>query len=455
MKKILFVLSIVFSMLSLTVYAQNPTTAKEQLEKGENYYKAGNYNEAFKWYMESAKQGYAEGQLAVGACFENGYGVSKNLTEAMKWYRKAAEQGILSAQLRMALAYKKGEGVSKDDTEAFRWLLKAAEQNDEDAQLQLALSYYTGTGTDKNIDEAFKWIGKAAEQGYSNAQIVYGHFYENGIGTETNLNEAIKWYKKAAAQGQEHAKQALKRLEVNNTTNTANNNSTVNRNHVLDDESLVLYLPFNNGSYKDESGHNNNAYNQGNGGLRFYGIHGDDGGATLFGGCAKPGCIIVKNSESLKISDGWTFAAFIQPSKREGMDGYGNASADGVNAIFAKSHDRNGFTIFYSLSGGKFNTWLGGSGSWTRDIGASINGDYINKWVHVAYVYEKGEFRIYLNGIKTTTKKVIPDFSAANSQDLYLGKFSDRWYPMAGAIDEVRIYNRALNDEEISEIAKL
>jgi hypothetical protein len=36
-----------------------------------------------------------------------------------------------------------------------------------------------------------------------------------------------------------------------------------------------------------------------------------------------------------------------------------------------------------------------------------------------------------------------------NGRNLYIGKFSDFWYPFSGLIDEVRIYNRALTGQEV------
>ena len=49
--------------------------------------------EAVKWFLKSAEQGYATGQDNLAKCYENGRGVAKDLKEAERWYRKAAEQG--------------------------------------------------------------------------------------------------------------------------------------------------------------------------------------------------------------------------------------------------------------------------------------------------------------------------------------------------------------------------
>ena len=64
---------------------------------GNCYHNAKNYQEAFKWYMKAAEQGYDVGQKLVGDYYAWGFGVPQDLHEAAKWYRKAAEQGHATA----------------------------------------------------------------------------------------------------------------------------------------------------------------------------------------------------------------------------------------------------------------------------------------------------------------------------------------------------------------------
>lgn len=222
---------------------------------------------------------------------------------------------------------------------------------------------------------------------------------------------------------------------------------------LLNDKSLVAYLPFN-GNANDESGNNNNGQVR-NASLTI-GCDGTPNSAYQFGGPSRPASIRIPNSSSLRISNGWTFATFVMITSRSSMNGWGRTTNDGMQCIMAKSHDRSGFIIGCHLNGDKFNTWLGGMGqSWTSGISGNIPGDYLNKWVHVAYTYAGGTFKVYLNGKEVCSKNTNPDFSRANGQDMYLGKFSDQWYPFNGLIDEVRIYNRALSAEEISALATL
>jgi TPR repeat protein len=51
------------------------------------------YDEAFKWYMKAANQGFTDAEINLGIYYEDGLGVEKNIPEAIKWYAKAAEKG--------------------------------------------------------------------------------------------------------------------------------------------------------------------------------------------------------------------------------------------------------------------------------------------------------------------------------------------------------------------------
>lgn len=53
-----------------------------------------NEQEAFRWAELSAKQGYAQAERFLGACYEYGFGVNGNPQLAEEWYAKAAAQGL-------------------------------------------------------------------------------------------------------------------------------------------------------------------------------------------------------------------------------------------------------------------------------------------------------------------------------------------------------------------------
>ena len=44
-----------------------------------------NYAEALKWYLDSAKQGYAPAQFCVGSMYSRSEGVKQNNSESYEW----------------------------------------------------------------------------------------------------------------------------------------------------------------------------------------------------------------------------------------------------------------------------------------------------------------------------------------------------------------------------------
>ena len=168
-----------------------------------------NYEEAVKWYRKAAEQGNGPAQNNLGVCYDNGQGVEQNYEEAVKWFRKAAEQGRSIAQFNLGVCYSNGQGVERRVEEAVKWYRKSAEQGYAAAQCNLGLCYANGQGVERSAEEAVKWYRKAAEQGNASAQYNLGVCYDNGQGVERSAEEAVKWYRKAAEQGNASAQYNL------------------------------------------------------------------------------------------------------------------------------------------------------------------------------------------------------------------------------------------------------
>ena len=58
---------------------------------------AQSWQEAVRWYRQSADEGYARAQYRLARCCETGQGVEKDLPRALALYRQAAEQGFEGA----------------------------------------------------------------------------------------------------------------------------------------------------------------------------------------------------------------------------------------------------------------------------------------------------------------------------------------------------------------------
>lgn len=194
-------------------------------------------SQAFKWYQQSALQGFAAGQANLGRLYESGRGVERSLFEAAALYRKAAEQNHAPAQSYYGYALAYGRGVDTDVLESVNWFQKsaaqgyplgqnnlgyayfigrgvkqdlekavalfrqAAEGKNSLAQTSLAMAYTKGEGISQDLKVAAGWFRLAAEQGNPEAQFQLGVVYATGRGVEADQPEAFQWYQRAANQG--------------------------------------------------------------------------------------------------------------------------------------------------------------------------------------------------------------------------------------------------------------
>ena len=222
------------------------------------------------------------------------------------------------------------------------------------------------------------------------------------------------------------------------------------------DNGLVAYYPFN-GNANDMSGYGNDGII--NNVSLTTGVNGDTNGAYQFGGYYNKGHIRIPNSESLKFSDGFTFACFVKPTDWSGMDGWADYVSKGNHTIFAKSIDRNSPHMSFNGSSEEFVVGVGSFiDKWSELYSGSIKGNYLNDWIHVAVTYNKTTASMYVDGNLVDCRSITPNFSSMNNNDFYFGSFpynvwTDYWYPLNGVMDEVRIYNRALNAAEVNELA--
>ena len=228
--------------------------------------------------------------------------------------------------------------------------------------------------------------------------------------------------------------------------------STTTGMNVEINDGLVAYYPFN-GNANDESGNGNNGTPMENVTLTT-GVHGEANGAYQFGGTDNPGNIHVPNSESLQIGDEWSFAAYVKPMSIAGMGGWGVPEDLGSFCIMGKSHDQHGVSIKYEYpTDESFHVCLTAWG-WDDVRTTDNSGSHLGKWTHIAITKSGNNYKTFINGVMLKEVETEHDYSRANSEDMYFGKYNDSWYPMNGVLDEVRIYNRTLSDSEVRQLAK-
>ncbi len=171
-KQIILLLAVTLSSGFLNIsYSDISDKGGKEFVSGNNFYKKGDYKQAFYWYQQSAEQGNANAQYNLGNIYYDGKGVSKDYKHAYNWYQKSAEQGNASAQYSLGWMYANGEGVAEDDKQAVSWYRKSAEQGNAHAQLGLGMMYFTGYGISRDLNKALYWVKKSAKQGNYSADI--------------------------------------------------------------------------------------------------------------------------------------------------------------------------------------------------------------------------------------------------------------------------------------------
>lgn len=154
-----------------------------------------NDEEAFKWMLKSAYQGYTNAQVALGDLYDWGMGVKEDKKEAAKWYEKAAANGSTIALRKMASF---SSLYDKDFKKSIDYCLKAYTLGDTQTAYWIGREYESANEINENYLEAYKWYKKAAEESDCfEAYVKIGDFYRLGKYVEIDFEEAIRWYRKA------------------------------------------------------------------------------------------------------------------------------------------------------------------------------------------------------------------------------------------------------------------
>lgn len=243
-------------------------------------------------------------------------------------------------------------------------------------------------------------------------------------------------------------------------------------------DGLVAYYPFN-GNVDDASGHGNNGILSGqNVPVPTTDRKGRANSAYEFGGYYNRNWIRVPNSETLQFDKEFTIAFWIQQTELAGMDGWGNYSTTGPGfAAVCKAGDGNacypGLYITTGIGENGEGLHVGTNNSngnahnhdtWNHNINYDYRRYQLGDWIHVALVVENVNKILCINGLEVARDELgkEADFTSMNQQDLYIGVMAGwnlgseygTWYPFYGKIDDVRVYNRALDPFEIKALAR-
>ncbi|MFH2021653.1 MAG: LamG-like jellyroll fold domain-containing protein, partial [archaeon] len=142
--------------------------------------------------------------------------------------------------------------------------------------------------------------------------------------------------------------------------------------------------------------------------------------------------IAVAHDESLNLSNDLTIEFWVKP-KQASLSGFVVSKMDTGND--------DGYSIM--LWGGKINAML--NGDWDKVADTALNG---NQWYHVAWTKAGTASKIYLNGNLDGTWADAPNTVLPNTEALDIGRHPTGYY-FNGSIDEVKIYNISLSQEQI------
>jgi hypothetical protein len=217
-------------------------------------------------------------------------------------------------------------------------------------------------------------------------------------------------------------------------------------------EGLIAYYPFS-GNANDESGNGNNG--------TVYGAtltsdrFGNENKAFSFNGAAygsnSNSYILVSNSSSLQVGSALSISIWVKY----------NLLQNNLNTVLQKGAGGGcqnvGYYVAFDNNNGSipFNKSLGYGQNSCASIGDTSNLD--NKWHNISFVYAPPSGNaIYLDGKKVGNWMVCNSCTILNSNNpLIIGgcQYSSGGYSWNGLLDDIRIYNRALSQDEITYLA--
>ena len=208
-------------------------------------------------------------------------------------------------------------------------------------------------------------------------------------------------------------------------------------------EGLVLYMPLDEGNGKDIEGFSENGFKgEINGSAKW--VDGKFGKALEFS--ASTDFVGVADNKSFHIEDEITQAAWVN------LDRLPSAHA----IVFGTRTGGGGRNIGFGYGmnpGNGIKVWTNGAGGGFLDINDNKTALDTGQWYYLAYTHtsdNKGKVKIYVDGEVTheqdSNNPVAP--AGATSQ-VQIGTWAGEAWP--GIVDEVRLWNRALSDDEIVE----
>lgn len=176
-------------------------------------------------------------------------------------------------------------------------------------------------------------------------------------------------------------------------------------------------------------------------------IVGKDGGTAmaLTGGSR----LRIPNRAALKVGAGMT------------VDVWAKATGAQIATVFAKSHDRNGIALMVAGTADGTSqvhlatfdpTWACTTTTSGNPTVETIQPIPLGTWLRLTAVIDPTNgYRLYLNKqLSKWCSGIKPSMAAMDAQDAYIGGFSDGFWPLTGAVQDLRVYPKALTAAEVA-----
>lgn len=202
-------------------------------------------------------------------------------------------------------------------------------------------------------------------------------------------------------------------------------------------EGLTAYYPFN-GNTNDESEFNNNGILDNP--ILTTDRFDENDKAYLFNG--NDDVIRVLDNDQTHLSDDFTIMAWINPNSIKSQTIIRKGSAQSAMPVLGA----------YNLSLSGTNDYIFSVGTTTEAIQVRHSGYLINQWQFIVGVKEGNNLSLYINGTKVSEEIITGTMGYDTSTFLIGSRLQLPSSTFDGKIDEVRLYDRALDDTEINEI---
>lgn len=211
-------------------------------------------------------------------------------------------------------------------------------------------------------------------------------------------------------------------------------------------EGLVLYLPFDEGNGKMAIGVSANGFKGSLNGNATW-VDGKFGKALEFS--VSSDFVGIEDHEAFHIEDEITQAAWVKLSRLPGAHAiiFGTRTGGGRNIGFG-----------YGMNpSNEIKVWTNNAGGGFLDINDNATKLATDQWYYLSYTHttdNNGKVKIYLDGVVTHEQDSNNPVAPAGAPgQIQIGTWSGEAWP--GTVDEVRLWNRALSDDEMEQSMEL